>query len=219
MSSCRVILDLNMIPQLMLPEDWALPGPGAQRGLRMIFGKSLPAGHIGLALSWVHEHFEKIALAAGYSMKDIPALKPSAPGLSLVDIEHVLCEFSKYVKIYERQGKPRTKRPYGEDIANPKITCDLPMNWKPAHVAVAERNRRYTNPEAEENGEHEPAAVVGKAHFGGELWYKVRWEGWGPAADTWERAAMLKTQTPAVVAAFEGKITRINDLLAIYRED
>ena len=210
----RNVLDLNMIPKLALPEDWALPGPGAEAGLRMLFGEQLESDHIGLALSWLHEHFNELALAAGYSMKDIPALKPSSPGLSIVDIEHVLCEFSKYARI---KADDYSFRPFDLEVAFSRVTRTLPRNWKPAHVAFLERNRKYTNPDADEDGEYEISAILDKGLVDRKLHYKVRWAGWGPDADTWEAAGKLREEAPDIVDDFEQKLAKIQGLLKKFR--
>ncbi|KZV76371.1 chromo-domain-containing protein [Peniophora sp. CONT] len=211
----QVILDLNMIPQLMLPEDWALPGPGAQKGLHMIFGKQLKPTHISLALSWVHEHFDELVIGAGFSKKDIPSLKPGTPGLSIVDIEHVLCEYSKYVRI--ASPDKYNCRPFDLQEASSKVTRILPKNWKSARAAFLERNRKYTNPAADKKGEYEISAILDDAKIDGELHYKVRWQGWGPDADTWEPAATFKKQSPELVDAYVERRSKIEDLLKKYR--
>ncbi|KZV63694.1 hypothetical protein PENSPDRAFT_691421 [Peniophora sp. CONT] len=213
----QVVLDLNMIPQLMLPEDWALPGPGARKGLRMIFGKQLKSEHISLALSWVHEHFDELVVAAGFTKKDIPALTPGAPGLSKVDIEHILCEFSKYARIASPEKYGR--RSFNLQDASSKVTRILPKNWKSARVASVERDRQYTNPAADEGGEYEVSAITSKAGINGKIHYKVRWQGWGPAADTWEPAEMLEEQAPGIVDVFEARQAKIDDLIQRYCAD
>ena len=47
------------------------------------------------------------------------------------------------------------------------------------------------------------AQLVDKMYRRRRLYYKVRWDGYGPEADTWEPAAILKEQVPDVVKVFE----------------
>ncbi|VDC04988.1 unnamed protein product [Peniophora sp. CBMAI 1063] len=184
-----------MIPKLMLPEDCALLGPGPESGLKMIFGDELLAGHIGLALSWVHEHFNELAFAA----------------------EHVLCEFSKYAKI--TSPKKYRSRPFDIERASLKVTRILPKNWKPVRAACMGKDRKYTNPEANEYGEYVPSAIIGEAKIDRALHYRARWEGWGPNADTWEPTAEIKKQVPDVVETYSKKLSLIEELLENYRAD
>ena len=47
------------------------------------------------------------------------------------------------------------------------------------------------------------AKLMDKMYTDRRLYYKVRWDGYGPEADSWEPAAILKKQAPDVVKGFE----------------
>jgi hypothetical protein len=76
---------------------WANAGPGAKRGLNRVFGRPLKFGknrhgwngEMRLLLSKVTEHF-------------------ADPSFEMREIEHSLCEFDKYQRVKNNEGRPRS---------------------------------------------------------------------------------------------------------------
>jgi len=116
-----MILDLSYIPAF---HHWTrVPfttiGPGSRRGLVRIFGSKVKAVETE-AIQWLvetqFEHFKRL----GIKEEDIPRLSPTHPlGLTLVDMEHSLCEVDKYCRVkYSGSGgvkgsKVRVFKPTG----------------------------------------------------------------------------------------------------------
>jgi len=99
----EVMTDLTYTPKLSGATDrmtWANRGPGALKGMRKIFGdyyKVRQEGTFLLCLRWLlkktNEHFEGSHL----------------PLLEMRDIEHSLCEYYKYQKTLDGEGRPRQR--------------------------------------------------------------------------------------------------------------
>src|SRR5882724_11543516 len=90
-----------MTPELNLPEnEWAACGPGSAACLEQIFGAEV-RGVEAEALAYLHatqgEHFARLEIS------DPPSMGGGRQGMSFVDLEHSLCECSKYCR-YREQG-------------------------------------------------------------------------------------------------------------------
>lgn len=101
----EVVTDLRHTRYLRDAEDiylWANPGPGAMRGLNRIHNRPLKKG--GKAEKFVAEMRDLLRIAPDYLPEDFPALE-------MRDIEHWLCEFDKYERAANGEGKPRSRYP------------------------------------------------------------------------------------------------------------
>lgn len=89
-------------------DDWASPGPGAQRGITMLLRPDVSRPHLEV-MRWLrdcqHAEFTRLGL-------DFPYLEDAAGNrvaISLANIQNCLCEFHKYVKISTGTGRGRRK--------------------------------------------------------------------------------------------------------------
>ena len=92
---------------------WANPGPGAKRGLNRIFGRPLAfrqsdakfVTEMRLLLSMTNAQItDEIEMRSNK-----PKLKALfKESLEMRDIEHSLCEFDKYMRVKNGEGKPRS---------------------------------------------------------------------------------------------------------------
>jgi len=93
----EIITDLRHTPILNDATDimtWANPGPGAKRGMYRL-REHLPAdGILGM------QHLLQISPNF---------IQPHVPTLEMRDIEHSLCEFDKYMRVFHGEGTPRMK--------------------------------------------------------------------------------------------------------------
>ena len=214
----RLLLDLNMIPELSFPEDWAICGPGAISCLVKIFGRKVKGVH-GEALAWLHQTQDRHFARLGISRERRPRIG-STHVLSLVDFEHSLCECD----VYSRKAHPEIKgrrlhiaarRNFSADRPPPPSAV-LPSGWSPVDVAVCARARTKrtalppvdpTDPDPSWSLSH----IVKQAPApNGEMLYLVRYEGYGPEDDLWLREADL-TDAPELLVqwqAFVGSIDR-----------
>lgn len=89
-------------------DDWAIAGPGAQRGISLLAGNRRNKDQLAI-MRWLRENqrseFKRLDLA-------FPYLRDRSGGefeLSLANIQNCLCEFHKYVKIRDGTGRGRRR--------------------------------------------------------------------------------------------------------------
>ena len=85
---------LGSAPDIM---TWANPGPGARRGCNRIFGKGAED----------KERKPNYLEEMRWLLQEAP--KYTSLELEMRDIEHSLCEFDKYVRVLNGEGKLRSK--------------------------------------------------------------------------------------------------------------
>jgi hypothetical protein len=103
----EVVTDLRHTKYLNEAEDimtWANPGPGARRGLNRIHDRPLNKGVSTEKL--IEEMRELLSLSKEHTA-------PFVKTLEMRDIEHCLCEFDKYERTRNGEGRPRAKYKYG----------------------------------------------------------------------------------------------------------
>lgn len=90
------------------PDDWSSPGPGAQKGMKRLVSEFNGVDRIDV-MRWLRQNqeqeFERLGL-------DFPYLTTGVGGrleLSLADIQNCLCEFYKYDKILNSNGRARRR--------------------------------------------------------------------------------------------------------------
>lgn len=107
--SYEMVTDLRWTPILEHAEDiytWANPGPGAKRGLNRIFSPS-------------HDKNDNRRVNGKQDLlEEMRTLLNEAPNytnltLEMRDIEHSLCEFDKYMRVKNNEGRPRSKYHHG----------------------------------------------------------------------------------------------------------
>lgn len=104
-TSYELVTDLRWTPLLEDAPDkmtWANPGPGATRGLNMIYKR--PIGSTP-GRAWLIEEMQQLLVMS--SLKNGLLWPAEWPPLEMRDIEHTLCEFYKYVKTQRGEGRPR----------------------------------------------------------------------------------------------------------------
>lgn len=93
----QVALDLTYSPLMPDPHDineWCAFGPGAERGIKLIFPELKPSGYIDAAKFLLSEQYEH--------------LENRVPVMTLQDIEFSLCELGKYMRI-KNGGRSKEK--------------------------------------------------------------------------------------------------------------
>tara|TARA_R100001369_G_scaffold86939_1_gene121921 strand:- start:417 stop:1262 length:846 start_codon:yes stop_codon:yes gene_type:complete len=78
---------------------WANPGPGAKRGLNRIYDRPLTKQM--KSPLFINEMQDLLELSPDFIHGQVPALE-------MRDIEHSLCEFDKYERVLNGEGKPRS---------------------------------------------------------------------------------------------------------------
>jgi hypothetical protein len=101
----EVVTDLRHTRYLRAAPDvntWANAGPGAFRGLNRVFGRPLKQAQNPQAAC--QEMADLLTMSKHYWPK------PTIwwPKLEMRDIEHSLCEFDKYERVRNGEGRPRS---------------------------------------------------------------------------------------------------------------
>jgi len=100
----EIVSDLRWTPLLSKASDiltWANPGPGATRGLNRIHGRPLKAKP---AKSQLIREMRALLKESQQPGRLANHMRP----LEARDIEHALCELDKYLRVKNREGRPRS---------------------------------------------------------------------------------------------------------------
>lgn len=114
--SYEVITDLRHTRYLNGARDifsWANPGPGARRGLCRLMGLQVRAKKGEKVPLEIRHKYPNYVECIEY-MHDLLSIQDGykedyVPTLEMRDIEHSLCEWDKYQRVLNGEGKPRSK--------------------------------------------------------------------------------------------------------------
>lgn len=127
----EIYCDLCYVGALPYTEDtWANAGPGAQKGLKLIFGEKFNDWMTGMC--WLQE---RLPVMAGLMRPDFVPHTGLAPSPTLRVIEHSLCEVGKYDRLKSGTGKTRM-------IFKPGVTTFTPEEGHYDYVARLHRLTR-----------------------------------------------------------------------------
>ena len=219
----RLLLDLNMTTHFNFSEDeWVALGPGSLECLRKMFGPAVRGLELE-ALRYLHRtqhaHYARLSTPPGR----IPRLGPGAlPGLSMVDVEHALCECEKYSRAAHPAIQGRRQK-VGKRFFVPRpgpLTADVPPHWlDPA----CRRTHAFTYPppevvDGEELWEVSHIVAERKNSTVGNPSYLIRWVGYGPNDDTWERRSVLEDGAPEVLKQWDATKESIQRRVSEFQE-
>ncbi|KZT21621.1 hypothetical protein NEOLEDRAFT_744437 [Neolentinus lepideus HHB14362 ss-1] len=185
----QLLLDLNMIPHYSFSEDeWAICGPGSAAGLRKIFGddvKGIETAAMVYLRDTQNEHWERLDIS------EPPSMHPGKIGVSLVDLEHSLCECEKYSRVKHPSIKGKRTSIKATFCAKPEaLTVDLPARW--ASRLSVNAHDAWMNVD-ESDPEYEVSHIVKESNADdGTIEYLVRWTGYGPEDDLWLEEDQLR---------------------------
>lgn len=201
----RLVLDLNMMPHYNWSEDeWVALGPGSRACLVKMFGDGI-LPHALSAIQYIRDNQHSWFVHCKIAPDDIPRLHRSRPaGLTVVDVEHALCECEKYsrAKFPDIKGK-RTQ--VGKRLFVPNealLTADIPKNWKDPRP---EEEWECPPPVDGTDDTYEVSHIVKeKANK-----YLIRWTGYGPEEDSWMAADNLGEGASGLIREWEKVKARI----------
>lgn len=102
----EVICDMRYQPGMLdkAPDrkKWANLGPGARRGINRIVGDNAQKNVFKGAGPYIEFMQEMLKTSPKYRGKHVPPLE-------MREIEHSLCEFDKWMRVYKNEGRPRSK--------------------------------------------------------------------------------------------------------------
>ena len=198
-----------MLPFFNWSEDeWVEVGPGSKECLRKMFGPAM-ANHANAlwAMRYLRDQQFAWYVHIGAQRHEIPRLYPNrAAGLTMVDIEHSLCECEKYsrglggLNIEGRRSKIG-KRQFVPHDAPPSAV--LPPHWlEPGYVPTLTRPAPVSD-----DGAYEVSHIVSERDDG--RMFHVRWLGWGIEDDTWEPREEIERGSPVLVEQWDNMKQRI----------
>ena len=220
-----------MLPHYNWDEHlWAAIGPGSKSGLEKMFGASV-RGNEESAMGYIHDSLHSHFTRLGIVGDNVPRLCQERPsGLSMVDIEHAVCEYDKYCRgRFPRLKGKRTeikKRFTPKPQATKPYTADLPDKWKqppsPLTVPKPPAVRKSSNGEEVYEVSH---IVAEKDKYDRSANTKpstkrflVRWKGWGPEDDWWMSEDDLK-DAPELLKAWNMVKLGIQEGMELVRRD
>ena len=197
----QLLVNLSYTSLLNFSEnDFVIAGVGAVKGLRKCFSPpEYVSGSEPALIRWMTErqteHFERLDLRPALLGKE-------KRKMSLVDVEHTLCEMHKYTRITESGGTGYGKRFTLKTEKLPRWPT-LPTAWshparsvsnpKPGRMGRERAEKVYVVNQILDRGETEEGEVI----------YLVDWLGYPPSARTWEPAEELVLDAPEMVEEYE----------------
>ncbi|KAI0091725.1 hypothetical protein BDY19DRAFT_642348 [Irpex rosettiformis] len=205
----QLVLDLNMMPHYNWSEDeWVALGPGSRECLKKMFGPGIRGREVS-AIRYIRDNQHSWFIHCGVTPDRVPRLHESRPpGLTMVDIEHALCECEKYSrgKFPTIKGKRVT---VGKRIFAPRdgtVTADIPENWlNPA--ANHEEQFECPPPVDGTDDTYEVSHIVSE----NKSQYLIRWKGYGPESDSWIPAHRLGEGAGVLIDEWNQTKARINE--------
>lgn len=99
----QVIADLKYVAPLSRAADWwtwAAPGPGSRRGMNRVLGRPVDA-------PWSNGDWLDALTELREAIR--PLLRKRLPPIHAQDLQNCLCEFDKYERVSNDEGKPRSR--------------------------------------------------------------------------------------------------------------
>lgn len=207
--SLCMLTSLQLSPQLRFYyRNFATCGPGSRAYLRRMFGRaainSVPMEQAGL--KWLYDNQWTYWARIGESPPHAWSLG-LRPGMRVLDFENALCWAHRYVNAYERKGY-RSFADLPEPTWDPEMSASMPA-WcdeekyadtasKATFVGDYEEELRKRKQEElmldeEVDDEYEVEKIVCRKgnRTDKDGLFRVRWKGYPPEDDTWERASSL----------------------------
>lgn len=207
----NLVSSLNESPHLSFQyRNFASCGPGSRRFLQRIFGKTAinsPAMEEA-GLRWLYVNQWRF-------WKGIEVDPPHAwelglrPGMRVMDIENALCWCHRYVNDITKFGfgnlgqvPDPTRHAQGEEECGPPAWCDEESHVQSASRVAWEGDYGEVKQRVESLGDevYEVEKIVARKGDKGlrNGLFRVRWKGWMPEDDTWERESELRNDAGEV---------------------
>ncbi|KAL5506976.1 hypothetical protein ACEPAH_6432 [Sanghuangporus vaninii] len=205
----QLLINLSYTPLVNFSEnDFVIAGVGAVKGLKKCFSPSdSVSGSESALIRWMTDtqerHFARLGLE--------PAVLSNGDGdgdekrkMTLVDVEHTLCELHKYVRILSSaEGGSGYGKRFTQKTARLARWPVFPRAWAdPARTRTKPKPGRLGNKRAEKV--YVVNRILDKGETDeGEVVYFVDWLGYPASARTWEPRESLLDDAPLAVEEYE----------------
>ncbi|GMK54513.1 hypothetical protein CspeluHIS016_0110990 [Cutaneotrichosporon spelunceum] len=192
--------------------DFATCGPGSRAYLQRIFGKNV-INNVSMeeaGLRWLTDnqwqYWARLGLDPPHEWEHGHGLRP---GMRVLDVENSLCWAHRYVNAYERKRTRSLAKRSLADIPAPTFDPEVTEKCGPPAWCVEEKWLESTS-RAPWDGDHDEADDRVESMGGDDIYevekviarlgndrddpdglFRVRWTGWMPEWDTWERGSSL----------------------------
>lgn len=105
--AAQVVADLKYTQPLSSAPDWhtwAASGPGSRRGLQYL----LHGGSVERNAPWNEQHWLQELQALKQKIDGLLCYEKLIPAIHAQDLQNCLCEYSKYVRVQQGIGRPRS---------------------------------------------------------------------------------------------------------------
>jgi hypothetical protein len=123
-------------------DDWAMPGPGARRGIALLRDPGSPGSDLDLMRGLrdtQRDTFARRGIDFPYLIVD-----GAEREISLANIQNCLCEFHKYVKIANGTGRARRRFVSGEGVPPEARSADRMPSGRSSPAAISVRSQDRT---------------------------------------------------------------------------
>ena len=201
-NSFQLLIDLSYTPVLNFSEDdFVIAGVGAVQGLKKCF--SPPEAVTGLEevlMRWMRKDQDNQFARLGLTLKGWVTGKRE---MTLVDIEHTLCEVHKYSRMVTSF---RNRPAAGKRFEPSSVLPDAPQFPKAWSHPDRERVRRKPGKHIRCPKRYVISSLMDKRiNEDGGVEYLVDWLGYEPKDRTWEPEAILRADAPVAVEEYEEK--------------
>lgn len=148
--------------------DWAQAGPGARRGIWKLLRPGVKPNALLDVMRWLRDNQEQEFARLGLEMNYLKDEDGNDILITLTNIQSCLCEYFKYVRIWEGELKYARKYTYGEPLLRRFDEPSVVVVTPPSKVeGVGQVVVGTVRPEDASGGEH--LVLGGPAGTGGEL--------------------------------------------------
>lgn len=205
----NILVSMNDSTEFMFHyRNFATCGPGSRVYLQRIFGKQT-INHVAMeqaGLRWLYESQWRYWARLGEDPPHAWKLeKGMRPGMRVLDFENALCWAHRYVNAYQRKGfgsfadiPPPNYDAEKTETASMPAWCDDPHQINSPNRAsfmgdYEEEAQKLAEEEGEEGVYEIEKIICRKGHRTDKNGlFRVRWKGYPPEDDTWERASTLE---------------------------
>lgn len=227
--SLNVLCLLNETPHFNWPyRTFATCGPGSRYCMQRMFGKEVinSVAMEEAGLRWLADNQWRYWARLGIDPPHATDISGMRPGMRVLDVENALCWCHRYIAAYEKAPHMRSFA----DVPPPVFDTDVTEAANEPAWCVDESNVQdwdlFNEASArighvdEDEDVYEVEKIVGRSGNRSDRdgFFRVRWRGWAPEEDTWERGSVLKDGSEEALNEWLDWEKRVWDAIAYVKE-